>query len=166
MIKGWRAGYHGAMTRIATIGYEGRAQHDVLKLLVDAGVQTLIDVRIRAQSRKPGFSKSTLAAGLGEVGIGYEHLRALGTPIDIRDRFRSGAVEEGRERYREYLTGDPEAAAELERLTSMVEAKPDGGIAILCFEHDPRHCHRMVICEELAAARGIEADHLGAPSVA
>ncbi len=154
------------MTTLATIGYEGRAQHDVLTLLTDAGVQLLVDVRIRAQSRKPGFSKSTLAAGLADVGIGYEHLRALGTPVDIRDRFRAGAVEEGRERYREYLRGDPHAAAELERLASMIASRGDGDIAILCFEHDPRHCHRMVICEELAATHGITVEHLGAPSVA
>ncbi len=154
------------MTSLATIGYEGRAQHDLLTLLTDADVKLLVDVRIRAQSRKPGFSKSTLAAGLGDVGIGYEHLRALGTPIDIRDRFRAGAVEEGRELYRAYLTGDPQAAAELERLASMIESAGDDDVAILCFEHDPRHCHRMVICEELAAAHGVTAHHLGAPSVA
>ncbi len=152
------------MPTIATIGYEGRAQHDVLRLLTEAGVTLLVDVRIRAQSRKPGFSKSTLAAGLGEAGIGYEHFRPLGTPIDIRERFRSGAVEEGRSQYREYLRGDPGAAADLERLASIIEGG-DGLVAILCFEHDPRVCHRMVIVEELAE-RGIEPLHLGAPSVA
>lgn len=154
------------MTRIATIGYEGRAQHDVLKLLTDAGVRTLVDVRIRAQSRKPGFSKSTLAAGLAQEGMDYEHLRALGTPLDIRELFRAGNLETGRERYREYLRGDHEARAELERLASMVDAAGDDGIAILCFEHDPRHCHRMVIVEELAASHGIDANHLGAPAPA
>lgn len=148
---------------IATIGYEGRAQHDVIGLLVDAGVTLLVDVRIRAQSRKPGLSKSSLAAGLAEAGIGYEHLRALGTPLDIRAEFRAGNTDAAREQYRQYLLGDPEAVADLETLARMLDEQR---VAILCFEHDPRVCHRMVVVEELARLHGVEAQHLGAPAVA
>jgi uncharacterized protein (DUF488 family) len=151
------------MTTIATIGYEGRGQHDVLELLVNAKVELLVDVRIRAQSRKPGFSKSTLAAGLDGVGIAYDHLRALGTPLDIRDEFRSGELGAARERYREYLLGDPDAQRELAMLAAFAQARP---AAMLCFEHDWRGCHRAVIAEELQRHYGIEAEHLGAPAVA
>lgn len=151
------------MSRIDTIGYEGRAQHDVIELLVDAGVSLLVDVRIRAQSRKPGLSKSSLAAGLAAVEIGYEHLRALGTPLDIRAEFRAGNLAEARGLYREYLLGDPEAHMELETLAQLVDREQ---VAILCFEHDPRVCHRMVIVEELRRLHGIEARHLGVPAVA
>lgn len=151
------------MTTIATIGYEGRAQHDVLRMLDEAGVALLVDVRIRAQSRKPGLSKSSLAAGLAEAGIRYEHLRALGTPIDIRSEFRTGNVEEGRARYREYLRADAGAQHELGLLLDRAEHEH---VAILCFEHDPRVCHRMVIVEELARDHDVVAEHLGAPSVA
>lgn len=151
------------MGSIATIGYEGRAQHDVLRLLVEAEVDLLVDVRIRAQSRKPGLSKSSLAAGLAEAGIGYEHLRALGTPLDIRAEFRAGNTADARERYREYLLGDPEAGGELETLARLAGER---SVAILCYEHDPRVCHRMVVAEELQRLHGIEAVHLGTPSVA
>jgi uncharacterized protein (DUF488 family) len=151
------------MTSIATIGYEGRAQHDLIELLVDAGITLLVDVRIRAQSRKPGFSKSTLAAGLAAVEIGYEHLRGLGTPLDIRAEFRAGNTEHARERYRAYLHGDPEARIELETLAELCERER---VAILCFEHDPRVCHRAVVAEELLRDHGISTIHLGAPVVA
>lgn len=151
------------MGEIATIGYEGRAQHDVIGLLVDAGITLLVDVRIRAQSRKPGLSKSSLAAGLATVDIGYEHLRALGTPLDIRAEFRAGNLEQARERYRAYLLGDPEAGIELEMLAGLVARER---VAILCFEHHPRVCHRMVVVEELRRLHGIEAVHLGVPAVA
>ena len=151
------------VTSIATIGYEGRAQHDVIGLLVDAGITLLVDVRIRAQSRKPGFSKSTLAAGLGAVEIGYEHLRALGTPLDIRAEFRANNTDEARARYREYLLGDREARVELETLAELCSRER---VAILCFEHDPRVCHRTVIAEELLREHGISTIHLGAPVVA
>ena len=151
------------MTSIATSGYEGRAQHDVLDLLVQDGVTLLVDVRIRAQSRKPGFSKSTLAAGLATVEIGYQHLRALGTPLDIRAEFRGGDIEAARERYREYLLGDPDAQLELETLAELCTRER---VAILCFEHDTKVCHRLVVAEELRARHGIRAEHLGAPGVA
>ena len=150
------------MHTLTTIGYEGRAQHDVLRLLTDADVTRLVDVRIRAQSRKPGFSKSTLSAGLAAAGISYEHLRALGTPLEIRAEFRAGNIDEAREQYRAYLREDAGAQAELAQLVDRVEGER---VAILCFEHDPRVCHRMVIVEELAE-RGIAAEHLGAPTVA
>lgn len=148
---------------IATIGYEGRAQHDVIELLVAATVDLLVDVRIRAQSRKPGLSKSSLAAGLAGAGIEYLHLRDLGTPLDIRAEFRAGATADARERYRGYLHQDPAAGVAFERLAELAALRR---VAILCFEHDPRVCHRQVVVEELAAQHGVVAEHLGAPSVA
>ena len=51
-----------------------------------AGVKLLVDVRAVTSSRRPGFSKNQLAAGLDERGISYLHLRGLGTPKEGRDR--------------------------------------------------------------------------------
>ena len=154
-----------------TVGYEGRAQHDLLRILTEAHVDRLVDVRIRAQSRKPGFSKSTLTAGLAEVGIGYTHLRDLGTPLDIRAKFReatkvrsgglTGALlQEAREEFRAYLHGDPDAQLAFAHLAQLVQQEQ---VAILCFEHDHRVCHRAVIAEELRATHGIDAVHLDSP---
>ena len=69
---------------IATIGYEGAPLGEVLGRLNDAGVELLIDVRAVAASRRAGFSKTILGNSLNEVGIGYLHLRDLGTPKDGR----------------------------------------------------------------------------------
>lgn len=146
------------MTQIATIGYEGRAQHDVLRLLAQDGVDLLVDVRIRAQSRKPGLSKTSLAAGLAEAGIDYLHLRDLGTPLDIRARFRAKDLDVAREEYRAYLHTDEAAGLALARLAQLAGERE---VAILCFELDHRVCHRQVVCEELEARHGISARHLG-----
>ena len=54
------------MPDLLTIGYEGCTIDDVLKELRAARVGLLIDVRAVPQSRKPGFSKRQLAAGLDE----------------------------------------------------------------------------------------------------
>ena len=43
-----------------------------------------------AASRRPGFSKNQLAAGLDERGISYLHLKGLGTPKTGREAARSG----------------------------------------------------------------------------
>src|SRR3546814_13883629 len=50
-----------------------------------AGLETLVDVRAVARSRRPGFSKGALSAAAAEAGIGYVHLRGLGTPVEGRE---------------------------------------------------------------------------------
>src|SRR5436305_3804064 len=67
-----------------TIGYEKARLEDVIAALHQAEVATLIDVRDRPISRRPGFSKRQLAAALEEAGIDYVGLRALGTPPEGR----------------------------------------------------------------------------------
>ena len=54
--------------RLFTIGYEQTPAKAVLDELQSAGVKLLVDVRAVASSRRPGFSKNQLAAGLvGEI---------------------------------------------------------------------------------------------------
>ena len=62
---------------LATIGYEGATLDAVVAALQQAGVETLVDVRAVARSRRPGFAKTRLAAGMDAGGIGYVHLRGL-----------------------------------------------------------------------------------------
>src|ERR1700689_1045103 len=78
----------GGMARakkLFTIGYEQTPAKSVLDELEAAGVKLLVDVRAVASSRRPGFSKNQLAAGLDERGIAYLHLRGLGTPKSGRE---------------------------------------------------------------------------------
>jgi uncharacterized protein (DUF488 family) len=65
---------------ICTIGYEGGTVDAFIRVLKDAGVELVLDIRAAPVSRKKGFSKNQLAAHLTEAGIGYRHLRGLGTP--------------------------------------------------------------------------------------
>ena len=53
-------------------------------------VKLLIDVRDVPISRKPGFSKTSLAQGLADAGIGYLHLKGLGDPKPGRIAAREG----------------------------------------------------------------------------
>ena len=106
----------------------------------------LIDVRAVAASRRPGFSKTALAGALAERGIGYLHLRALGTPKAGREAARKGRVAEMRAIYEEQLE-TPEAELALEQARSAARETPS---ALLCFEKEAGACHRAVVAERLA----------------
>lgn len=127
-----------ARPRIFTIGYEGATQDEFVAALQKAGVERVIDVRAVPLSRKPGFSKNVLAAGLREAGIDYVHLKALGTPAEGREAARKGRFAEMERIYAAQLD-TPEAGAQAAQMIALAEGKPS---VLLCFERNPSHCHR------------------------
>jgi uncharacterized protein (DUF488 family) len=129
--------------RIFTIGYEGATQPELIAALRAAGVERVIDVRAVPLSRKPGFSKNVLAAGLKEAGIDYVHLKALGTPPAGREAARKGDMAVFELVYAEQLE-TPEAGMEAAQMVMLAEEKPS---ALLCFERDPKACHRTPLHE-------------------
>jgi uncharacterized protein (DUF488 family) len=131
--------------RLFTIGYEKLLPPELVNELEHAGVERLIDVRFRPQSRRPGMSKTRLGELLGDHGIAYEHRRALGTPPDIRWFFRHGREAEGREAFRAHV--EASAAEELDALAAELDRAP--ATALMCLEADPAGCHRRVIAEQL-----------------
>jgi uncharacterized protein (DUF488 family) len=137
------------MTRIWTIGYERLRPEALVAELEAAGVERVIDVRYRPQSRRPGMSKTRLGERLADHRIVYEHRRALGTPADLRWLFKAGRVDEGRAAYRRHV--EATAAAELDALAAELDAPPR--TALLCLEADPAVCHRRVLVEALRRRR-------------
>lgn len=131
-----------------TIGYERLQPGPLTAELLAAGVERVIDVRFRPQSRRPGMSKTKLGAWLGDHGIAYEHRRALGTPHELRALFHAGRIEEGRAGYRAHLDADPDAAEALGELAAELQGGAPA-TALLCLEADPAVCHRRVVTEML-----------------
>jgi uncharacterized protein (DUF488 family) len=129
-----------------TIGYERLRPEALAAELQAAGVERVIDVRERPQSRKPGMSKTRLGTMLAGHQIAYEHRRALGTPADLRALYRSHKVERAAAGFREHVEGT--AADELDRLAAELASGPR--TALLCLEEDPATCHRRVITDALA----------------
>lgn len=142
--------------RLYTIGYEKALLKDVLVTLAKAGVATLIDVRDRPISRRPGFSKRQLGAAIEDAGMRYRHLQALGSPPEGRlagrrrewERFW-GIVEEKLAR--------PEAEFALREAGEIALATPS---CLLCYEADWRLCHRRRVAEILAQRDGFKVCHL------
>lgn len=129
--------------KIFTIGYEGATQAQVVAALKAAGVELLADVRAVPLSRRPGFSKNVLAAGLKEAGIDYVGLKALGTPPEGREAARKG----NHARLAEVYAGQlelPEAMAQAAQLAHVAQERPT---ALLCFERDPAGCHRSLLID-------------------
>ncbi len=116
----------------------------------------MIDVRDLPLSRRAGFSKRALAAGLAAGGIDYVHLRALGTPAAGREANRRRqwpvfwSIVEAR-----LQTGEAEDA--LERAAMLAAERPS---CLLCFEADPCICHRLRVGEMLAERHGFKVEHL------
>lgn len=145
------------MTPLATIGYEGATVPALLGALTAAGVELVADVRAVTSSRRPGFSKSALAAHLDGVGIGYLHLRGLGTPADGRAAAKSGRFGDLRAIYTEHL-GTTAARVDLETLADLVRSGRRA--CLLCYEADPAHCHRTMVAEALAELVPVKVHHL------
>lgn len=141
------------MSRVFTIGYQESTQDAVCQTLAAAGVELLVDVRAVAASRRPGFSKRQLASGVEAVGIGYRHMRDLGTPPDGRQAARSGRHDDLRRIYEAHLATEAAQRA----FGELAELVGSGGpLCLLCFERQPEHCHRRIVAEHLVRRLGCE----------
>lgn len=150
------------MKSLFTIGYEQSTARVFFDALTQAKVGLLVDVRAVAASRRPGFSKRQLAAGLDEHGIAYVHLQKLGTPKEGRLAARSGHAEEMLRIFERHLK-TPEAEHELDELTAIAKAslaRSGRPLCLLCYERDPAHCHRQRLADELHTRLGIKVEHL------
>ncbi|MEQ4599489.1 MAG: DUF488 domain-containing protein [Methylobacteriaceae bacterium] len=135
-----------------TIGYEGLTPERLHAALKAADVSLLADVRAVANSRKRGFSKGALKAGLLEAGLGYAHFRGLGTPKSGREAARADDAGLMRRIYCEEVLDTADGGLALDALAELAAERP---ICLLCFERDPARCHRRVLAERLAP-RGFE----------
>ncbi|PHR19308.1 MAG: hypothetical protein COA37_17925 [Hoeflea sp.] len=133
------------MTVLYTIGYEGTDISRFITTLQAAGVKRVADVRAVAVSRKKGFSKRKLAERLAENGIEYVHFVDLGDPKPGREAARAGRYEEFRDIYCNHLES-PEAQESLGKLRAIVSEK---ATCLLCFERDPKTCHRSIVAAEV-----------------
>ena len=144
---------------LATIGYEGVAQKDFVAALRSSGVEVLVDIRDRAQSRKPGFSKGALSSAIEDAGMEYVHIKALGDPKEGRDAARAGMFERFRLVFSAVLESVDGrlALAEVEKLARSKK------ICLMCYERDPNHCHRKIVSDRLEESLGCKTMHLGVP---
>ena len=134
---------------IFTIGYEKLLPPELVAELEAAGVERVIDVRYRPQSRRPGMSKTRLGELLGDHGIAYEHRRELGTPADLRWLFHPGRIAEAAAP----IARTSRSTRRMRSTSSARELEHAPPTALLCLEAEPAGCHRRVITDALRERR-------------
>src|SRR5580765_3801117 len=139
-----------------SIGYEKARLADVVATLAASGVATLIDVRDRPISRRPGFSKHQLAAAVEAAGMRYLHLRALGTPPEGREANRRRDWP----RFWEIVEAKLATAEADLALQQAAAVAQEGASCLLCYEADWRVCHRRRVAEILTERHGFTVQHL------
>ena len=145
------------MHQVHTVGYEGASLDDFIVTLKRAGVKMVLDIRQLPQSRRRGFSKNQLSTALVGAGLAYRHVRQLGDPKPGRDAARRGDYVEFRRIFDEHLSSEASRSA-LNEAAELVMAVPT---ALLCYERDPKCCHRSIVATHLADRVPISIIHLG-----
>ncbi len=147
------------MADLFTLGYEGTNIRQFLRVLEARRITTLVDVRDMPISRKPGFSKGSLAEGCENAGINYEHWPLLGCPKAIREDYRAdGDWARYTRRYKLHLETLGET---IEQLSARALKER---LCLVCFEANPAFCHRSYVAEaaQELTSQTIEVIHLTA----
>jgi len=148
------------MKALSTIGYEGAQIDAFVYTLGAAGVELVIDVRDVASSRRPGFSKNAFREHLALAGIEYVHLRNLGDPKEGREAMRRGDHVAFERIFRTHLASDVAQG----QLDEAIRIASENSVVLLCYERDPKHCHRSIVANEMAQQSAFAIRHLGVQS--
>jgi uncharacterized protein (DUF488 family) len=144
--------------RICTVGHGARPIGVFAAMLVDARVDTLVDVRRFPGSRRhPQFGRDALAAAVREAGMRYtwqgESLggRRQGRPGSRHTALRNASFAA----YADHMDS-PAFRAAIDDLIVRAESELP---AVMCAETLWWHCHRMLIADALVL-RGAAVEHL------
>ena len=145
---------------IFTVGHSTRTIAELVALLKQVDVDLLVDVRSIPRSRMvPQFNVDTLPNSLGQEGIGYQHLRALGgrrhhpkgAPLSTNTFWHVLAFRN----YADYAETDAFRAG----LEDLLALSHSHRCAIMCAEAVWWRCHRRIITDYLLA-HGIPVEHI------
>lgn len=121
-----------------TIGYEGRTADQLIEILQDADVRSILDIRFTPLSRfRPEMSKSNLKERVEAAGMYYYHAPHWGVPKDIRAKsIDTGSRDVIWDWYETYIIGQ-HFEQNLHWFLNI-----EHPAALLCVEFDPTECHR------------------------
>lgn len=143
---------------VFTIGHGTRPAQELVDVLREVGVETLVDVRRFPGSRRnPQFGRTALERTLTEAGIAYRHAVELGgrrSGVPGADRF--GCIRTPAFRSYAARMGSEEWQA------AVSEALAQPAPCLMCAETLWWRCHRRLIAE-LLVARGHTVVHLIRP---
>jgi uncharacterized protein (DUF488 family) len=134
-----------ARASVSTIGFTRTSAEEFFKRLLDAGVKTVMDVRLHNTSQLAGFAKADdLAFFLRRIGDIYYVHEPLLAPTD--QMLKAYKKEKGDWRaYEKRFLGLMSERQIENRFTPEIF----DGACLLCSEATPHHCHRRLVCEYL-----------------
>ena len=132
------------MPNLYTIGYTQKSLEQFIRLLQAAGVDAVIDIRLRNTSQLAGFSKRDDLAFLLHEGFGiqYEHRLELAPTDEILDAYKSEGDWATYEQHFVPLLVERDAEAIGRELLTRYR-RP----CLLCAEPTADHCHRRLVAE-------------------
>jgi uncharacterized protein (DUF488 family) len=132
------------MTILYTIGHTQKTLEEFIRLLQAAGVDAIIDIRLRNTSQLAGFAKrDDLAFLLREgFGIDYEHRPELAPTAAILDAYKSEGDWAAYEHHFLPLLAEREAQILGDELLARYRQP-----CLLCAEPLPERCHRRLVAE-------------------
>ncbi len=132
--------------QIATIGFAGKGAERLVRLLQEAGVETVVDTRRRPDSALAAYARQRdlpyLLSAL--AGIRYEHRPELAPPAELLDRYRKDKDWDAYVRDFEVVPSSGFATATMRELLDR-----DDRIVLLCSEDEPERCHRRLVAERV-----------------
>jgi len=149
---------------LCTIGFAGKTAEEFFRLLTEAGVQKVIDVRENRGGQLSGYAKHPdLKFFLDRVGgIAYVHEPRLAPSPEIRKAYRAT---------HDWSQYEPAFLALMRERGIPAVLDPQGfagTVALLCSEAGPEKCHRRLVAELCvgywrAQGHTLEIRHLQSP---
>ncbi|MFJ8188881.1 DUF488 family protein [Streptomyces sp. NPDC096094] len=143
--------------KLYTIGFTKKSAERFFGLLREAGVATLVDVRLNNVSQLSGFAKrDDLRYFLGEIcGAQYTHRTELAPTKEMLDAYKKGDIGWGayEDRFLELM--------KMRKIDEIIQRESLENVVLLCSEDNAHHCHRRLVAEYLAQQWGdITIEHL------
>jgi len=133
----WNEARSAARADFFTIGSSGRKLEEIIAILQQHAVRTLVDIRRNPISvHRPEMSQGNLAGRLEENGMRYAHAPQLGVPRDIRAKATAAGS-----RDLIWAWYDENVIAPHPDLHAFLNAF-ENPVALICTEIDPHECHR------------------------
>jgi uncharacterized protein (DUF488 family) len=144
-----------------TIGFTKKTAEEFFRLLQEAHVEKLIDIRENRVGQLAGFAKyPDLAFFLRQIaGIAYDYQPIFAPSPEIRDAYINSRD------WAQYQNAFAELMAQRRVLDQVDLAAFEGRVVLLCSEAEPERCHRRLVAEMLARhltdqGHLIEVEHL------
>ena len=144
-----------------TIGVYNSTEQAFFDKLTNNRIDTFCDIRQRRGVRGAQYAfvnSNRLQAKLGELGIKYEYISGLATPVEIREiQYNADQQKHQLKRERKHLDGKFVSAYrdqvlkkfDFNDFIEMLKNKNARRIVLFCVEEIAEACHRSIVAHEL-----------------